>query len=116
MRYRQVGRYAPLAERFWSKVTRGGPDECWPFQEKARTPHGYGRVWADGRVRPAHAVAYELAHGALPEGTEPHHTCGNPPCCNPAHLEAVTHAENLRRSPLALTVNLAKARAARWAS
>lgn len=24
------------------------------------------------------------------------HTCDNPPCCNPSHLKAVTHGENMR--------------------
>ena len=113
-RFRPTGRYAPLAVRFWRKVTIGAPDECWPFQEKSRTPTGYGRVWDGERVRPAHQVAYELTHGPIPEGKEPHHKCDNPPCCNPAHLEALTHRENLLRGRV--LENLAKARAARWAS
>jgi hypothetical protein len=36
--------------------------------------------------------------GPVPEGLELDHLCENPPCCNPAHLEPVTHAENNRRA------------------
>jgi hypothetical protein len=48
-------------------------------------------------VRDAHRVVYEALVGPVPEGLELDHTCDNPPCCNPGHLEPVTHAENMRR-------------------
>jgi hypothetical protein len=51
-----------------------------------------------GRTTPAYRVAHELAIGPIPEGMEVDHLCFNPGCCNPAHLEAVTPAENKRRS------------------
>lgn len=83
-----------LLARFWSKVDKRGPEECWPWTGSAR-PRGYGRMMTeagacnvthialaqDGRPRPT------LAHGAL-------HECDNPPCCNPAHLWWGTQAEN----------------------
>ena len=39
--------------------------------------------------------------GPIPEGLELDHLCKNGKCVNPAHLEPVTHAENIRRSRLA---------------
>jgi hypothetical protein len=47
-------------------------------------------------------VAYELFVGPIPEGLELDHLCRNPSCVNPAHLEAVTHRENVRRGDLHL--------------
>lgn len=55
---------------------------------------GYGRI---GRGSLAHRVAYELVVGPIPEGLELDHLCRTPACCNPAHLDPVTHAENMRR-------------------
>lgn len=86
--------------RFRAKVEWRGPEECWPWTG-ATTPKGYGHMgWReDGRRvdEYAHRVAYQLERGAIPEGLEIDHKCGVRSCCNPAHLEAVTHAENVRR-------------------
>jgi len=49
----------------------------------------------------AHVVAYVLTHGQVPDGLELDHVrargCTRRDCCNPSHLEPVTHAENMRR-------------------
>lgn len=96
------------AARFWAKVDRRGPDDCWEWQGSRH--HGYGK-FAAGRGRApqqAHRVAYELEVGAIPEGLDIDHLCQNPPCVNPAHLEPVTHRENLRRSDGAPGINARK--------
>jgi hypothetical protein len=89
-----------MEARFWSKVDRRSDDECWPWLG-FRQPAGYGRLSVGGRLGGmvgAHRVSYEIHHGAIPDGLEIDHLCRNPSCVNPAHLEAVTHTENVRRS------------------
>lgn len=94
--------------RFWEKVDKRGPDDCWPWTASYR-PHGYGQfAETPTRIRPAHVVAYELTVGPVPDGLEIDHTCRNRGCCNPAHLEAVTHAENIRRGESPAAINARK--------
>jgi HNH endonuclease len=74
-------------------------DECWTWL-KGKTSRGYGVFWFDGRHPGyAHRIAYKLFYGEVPNGMEIDHKCRNSSCCNPNHLEAVTHKTNIRRSP-----------------
>jgi hypothetical protein len=48
-------------------------------------------------VRPAHRAVYEILVGDVADGLDMDHLCRTPACVNPAHLEPVTHAVNMRR-------------------
>ena len=67
--------------------------------ERRRSEHGYGIFTHQSRGNLAHRVAYNLIRGSIPDDLEIDHLCRNKPCFCPAHLEAVTHIENLRRAP-----------------
>lgn len=96
--------------RFHSHVAAAGEDECWHWIGSV-TPNGYGQFFDDGSLVAAHRVALELATGERPsDELDVDHTCHNGDmncpgghkclhrrCCNPSHLEAVTHAVNVRR-------------------
>lgn len=81
-------------ERFWSKVDRRGPNECWPWL-RSHTTKGYGCFSLGCRLRLAHRVAFFIGTGRWPTACVCHH-CDNPPCCNPAHLFEGTHSDNNR--------------------
>lgn len=89
-------------ELLWRNIERLGPDECWPWL-RSRDSKGYGKARIKKQSVAPHRLAYELAVGPIPDGYEVDHLCRNTGCCNPAHLEAVTPAENNRRKTLAKT-------------
>lgn len=95
---REASLFTPeFQKRFWVRVTRH-EDGCWEWQSPRAD--GYGKVW----VSPAHPhayvhqVSYLLAGGVIPDGMEIDHVCRNRRCVRPAHLECVTHRENVLRS------------------
>lgn len=81
-------------QRFWRKVDKCGPDECWPWTASL-TRGGYGHIGVGGRMIRAHRFSYEVANGPIPDGMVIDHTCRNPICVNPAHLRACTQKQNL---------------------
>lgn len=86
-------------QRFYDKVDKGTEfDDC-HLWTGAKDEDGYGKVrLPQGGTRGAHIVAWEMATGQeLPPGWHVDHLCRIHACCNPDHLEAVPHAENVAR-------------------
>jgi hypothetical protein len=87
--------WAPIEERLWRRVAKTAT--CWLWLGAADT-YGHGKIgeWADGRqrMRRPYRIAWELAHGPIPDGHELHHQCRQPRCVRPTHLQLLTHAEH----------------------
>lgn len=77
----------------WVEEDRGHDTPCWVWQWGIFQTTGYGMY----RQGTAHRYVYEQARGIVPGGLELDHLCRVRECVNPDHLEAVTHAENVRR-------------------
>lgn len=75
---------------------------------------GYGRFrLRTGVMVSAHVFSFESVNGPVPDGLELDHLCRNRPCVSDAHLEAVTHQENVRRGRLGEVTRLRHAEARR---
>ena len=91
----------PEAERFWEKVVK--TETCWLWTGAKASKYGHGKFMSQRKNTKAHRWAYEALVGPIPVGLTIDHLCRVPACVNPAHLEPVTLAENLRRQGAAQT-------------
>lgn len=98
--------------RFWSKVNKDGPvhpalgTPCWMWIPP--TSKRYAQFKIDGKHHAAHRVSYRVLVGDVPAGLELDHLCRVRMCVNPAHLEPVTHHENLLRGNAPAAINKRK--------
>lgn len=86
--------HEPLRVRL-ARLYEAGPG-CWLWKGTLDRI-GYGNVVVERHTYRAHRVVYEALIGPIGDGLELDHLCRNKACVNPAHLEPVTHSENLRR-------------------
>lgn len=87
----EVGR----SQRFWSKVAI--TPSCWLWTA-ALSRSGYGTIKVAGKTRRAHVVSFISSGQTLDGSLELDHLCRVRNCVNPAHLQQVTHRENVLRS------------------
>lgn len=73
---------------------------CWLWQgptSGAGRGGGYGRMSLDGQTVAVHIVMFTHFFGYVPGKKQIDHKCCKRNCCNPAHLEQVTHKTNQKR-------------------
>lgn len=57
---------------------------------------GYGRMSLNSQTVAVHIVVYTHYYGYVPGKKQVDHKCNQRLCCNPAHLELVSHLKNQR--------------------
>lgn len=95
---KQFVRTQTVLDRYWSKVDRRGPGECWPWIG-GTFANGYGRLSLDDARRSSvrsHRWGYKTLVGPIPPGEVVRHTCDVPLCHNPAHWVLGLPGDNSR--------------------
>lgn len=87
-------------KRLWNGIVVNPINGCWEWTGTIKD--GYGRFFYGGRklnrrVR-VHRMMYAIFMGNVKDNIELDHLCKNKGCCNPFHLEPVSHDENMFRT------------------
>lgn len=104
----EKNRRKTLIDRIQSRVklqdlghtVNGQPSLChiWTGSHSGNGRGGqYGRISVNGVTSATHIVVFTHYHGYIPCKMQVDHLCNNRLCCNPEHLELVTHQENQKR-------------------
>lgn len=84
-------------EKFWSRIERRGPEECWPWTA-GHNGLGYGIFYVGSKDTRRGVLAHRISL-TLEKGERPSafclHSCDNPGCCNPGHLRWGTQRDNV---------------------
>ena len=86
---------APDDVRFWRRVDKREPDECWPWQG-APNEDGYGQFRLAGVNMGAHRASWIIHNGPVPGDLWALHRCNVRICINPDHLYLGDNDANVR--------------------
>lgn len=82
-----------VVTRFWERVERRGPDQCWPWLGSGT----YGTIRIGKRTFLAHRLSWEIYHNRpMPRHLFACHKCDRYLCVNPLHIVAATAKDNAR--------------------
>ena len=97
--------FRPLSEqddrnynKFISKIIKtGNKPGCWSHTT-AKSSSGYGQIMFQMKAWGLHEYSYWIHNGKpeLLKGWDVSHKCDNKECCNPDHLEYITHTQNVK--------------------
>ena len=103
-RFNLSGRRWELVNRIMKRCTledhghKDGP--CWVYQGSDSgngRGGGYGKISVDGFMMAVHRVIWMCLHGPISSKRQVDHDCRVRRCCNPDHLESMTHKQNQRK-------------------
>jgi len=100
------GRRREIFSKIYRRVLKvHGPlsTPCWIWQgpDSGNGRGGeYGRFSFEGTTASVHRTMYQIWHGPIAPKKQVDHLCRNRRCCNPLHLEQVTHLKNQKRKPV----------------
>ena len=87
------------AERISKRITIHPDTGCWLFPSHHKD--GYSRIKIAGKTSLVHRAVFTYCRGPIPHGLTLDHVkawgCTFHSCCNPSHLEPVTHQINISR-------------------
>lgn len=89
------GNYRPIEQRFFPRLAVMPETGCHEWTG-AVTRDGYGHIHYEGALIEVHRLALILADHEIPDGFHVHHTCRNPICANPEHLQVLSPREHAR--------------------
>lgn len=102
---------APILDNDWDRFhakIKVLPIGHWMWTGATASGGWYGAATLEGRVQPAHRVAWQLYRGPIPDDYEIDHLCRKGLCVNPDHLEPVPPRVNSLRSESPAAHNAAK--------
>jgi hypothetical protein len=95
--------FLKLPQRIQDKVEIEPNSGCWIWTGRVQKGRGYpvfdfyNPLNQKNRPVRVNRLLYEMYVAGIDDGLELDHLCRTPLCVNPKHLEAVSHAENMRR-------------------
>ena len=89
-------------KKFMSKINKEGQckeefSRCWSHIT-APSSSGYGQIMFQNKAWGLHVYSYWIHNGKpeLLKGYDVSHKCDNKECCNPEHLEYISHIKNVQ--------------------
>lgn len=85
-----------IPDRIWNKIIPEPNSGCWIWLGSLSGSGlgGYGETWFNNTKAITHRLMYEQFIGPIPFGKEMDHLCRVRCCCNPIHVEPVSHQVN----------------------